>query len=275
MLKASVIIPTFNRPTFAIKLAENIRKYHSTSEIEILIIDQMNSSNLSKDDENMVGFKLYNLDQVSTSKAKNVGISKAKAPILIFFDDDVEIDNQTIQQHLLSYKEHIIGVAGRVINDDEKIPENTEVETGHTDSLGTSFSMRFWSTKEQEVDFVYGCNMSYKKDIIEKLSGFDEQFLPPLCAFEEVDLSIRAKKYGKILFNPKSIVLHHRAKKGGTRTDTESKAKLYYHSYGRYLAKNIPFPLSLLSLFRKTLTVLKENPYAIVSFYSGYFKYET
>ena len=231
-MKASIIIPTFDRPGLAEKLKLQIEKFHG-KEYEIIIIKPTGN----------------------TSITKNQGIQKSRGEVVIFFDDDVELTKQTIPAHLAAYQNpETVGVAGRVINDGEKIPNATKVETGRTNLLGTKFDYKFWSTKKQEVDFVYGCNMSFRKNALLEVKGFDESF-PKI--FEEIDITKRIKKLGKIHFEPQALVYHHKASSGGIRAEEKKeKQKLIFENYGRYLAKNIFFPLSIISLFLRLRTAL-------------------
>ena len=248
-MKVSVVIATFNRSDLANNLAIKIRKLNP--DVETLVIDQSGS-------------------KPNLCKARNLGISRSKGDVVIFFDDDVEVTLKTITSHLLEYKNsNTIGVAGRVINDGESVPSNTNVETGKVNILGTSFVKNFWGEKRQNVAYPYGCNMSFRKSALDIIGKFDEKFPPPLSSFEEIDLGLRVSKIGNLIFSPDALVYHHRAKTGGTRTDNKVRNKLYYQSYGRLIRKHIKFPLNLISIGVIKLRILKEAPYALLAFAKG------
>jgi len=266
-MQVSIVIPTYNRLSLALNLAKSIRKLYS--DIEIVIVDQENSNPPKKVEISDVQY--FNLKKANTSAAKNLGWQKSRREVVVFFDDDVEITKQTIEQHLTAYKDkNIVAIAGRVINDGQVVPKDTLVDTGKTNLLGTKFSYSFWSTKEQNVDFPYGCNMSFRKSVLEKVKGFDENF-PKI--FEEVDLGYRVKKHGLIKFIPQALAYHHKAKSGGIRPEEKlNKEKLIFENYGRYLAKNICFPLSFISLLIRTITALKINIKVVGDLWRGYFE---
>lgn len=56
-----------------------------------------------------------------------------------------------------------------------------------------------------EIDFCTGCFFVIRTDIFEKLGGFDDRFF---MYFEDTDLTVRSKKYGKAVFLPDSHVTH-------------------------------------------------------------------
>lgn len=268
---SSVVIPTFKRTGLALQAAKYIRKFHP--KIEIIIVDQQNSAPISEKDQNDLKITYLNLKEANTSAAKNAGIKKSTGEIIFFFDDDVEITKDTIPAQLHAYQnEEVIGTAGRVINDNESIPDNTDVETGKTNNLATKFSFQFWSTKEQTVDFPYGCNMSFKRKILNKINGFDEQFSQ---AFEEIDLALRARVYGDIQFVPNSLAFHHKAPSGGTRQDKLNSIRMKYFFYGVYIAKQVPVHLVLISMILRSKSAFSEHFSAIFSFWRGFFSYRT
>lgn len=269
-MKISVVIPTYNRPGLALTLVGQIRKYEKKT--EVIIVDQSSK----EDDQKLI--KKYNVKylrdpQVNTSIAKNIGIEEAEGDVIIFFDDDVEITPETISSHISEYEDkHVLGVAGRVINDGEVVPEETDAETGKTNIFLTRFVGNFWGTKKQEVQFPYGCNMSFRKSILVDLSGFDHKITPP--GFEEYDLGLRVTKLGKMVFSPDALVYHHRAKTGGNRLSREDWFKKYYWNYGRMIAKHVPFPTKIVSIIWLKLRILKEYPPALLHFFLGLLSYK-
>ncbi len=265
----SVVIPTYNRPNLALKHAAIIRKFYK--DIQIIIVDQENNSKINEKEIKKLHIEYINLDQANTSHAKNIGVEHATGDIVFFFDDDVEITPETITAQLTAYENpDVVGTAGRVINDGEKVPSNADVATGKTNFLATKFIQQFWSKRPQNVDFPYGCNMSFRRDIIKKVGGFDESF-PKI--FEEIDLGKRVQKYGTMRFVPAGLAYHHKAASGGTRSSIKDKMSLIYRTYGYYMAKRVIFPLSLITLFLRTRSARKEAPHAVKELYQGYWEY--
>lgn len=268
-LKASVVIPTYKRGGLALECARHIRKFDR--DIEIIVIDQENDKQPDPKTLKKLNIKYLNLPKANSSVAKNTGLEKAHGKVVIFFDDDAEVTEKTIQTHVDAYADPlVVGVAGRVINDHEPVPQNTNAETGKSNILGTRFDYRFWSTRKQTVDFVYGCNMSFRKDVLLKIGGFDQKF-PKI--FEEVDLSNRIKKFGEIVFLPDALVYHHKAKAGGIRHEEElDKQRFIFSNYGRYIAKNVVFPLSLISFILRLRTAYAISGTVASAFANNYYE---
>lgn len=59
--------------------------------------------------------------------------------------------------------------------------------------------------KVSQIPFAHGCFLIFKSDIFKKLNGFDERFF---MYMEDIDIFIRAKKWGSTVWNPDFKVFH-------------------------------------------------------------------
>lgn len=242
-IKTSIIIPTYKRKESLLRLLESLKK-EVEKESEIIVVEQVFNNGkeiMQIAQKNGLNLQHFYLKEASTSKAKNFGAKKAKGDFLLFLDDDVVIKKGLINNHLKNFKNtnfrrcnrktplgckrNIGAVAGRVMTTGQKIEEDRK-DVGRITFLG-SFTDGFSSKIKQEVDTVIGCNACFRKDVFEKLNGFDEQFSGNAMR-EESDLSLRARKLGyKIIFEPKACVEHLREPSGGNRK-TEGRMKWYF-----------------------------------------------
>jgi len=72
-----------------------------------------------------------------------------------------------------------------------------------------------------EIPFAHGCFMAFKSDVFQKLGGFDERYF---MYMEDIDIWIRAKKYGKTVINT-NFSIYHEHRKGSSK----SFKLLFYH----------------------------------------------
>jgi GT2 family glycosyltransferase len=72
-----------------------------------------------------------------------------------------------------------------------------------------------------EIPFAHGCFFAFKYDTYKSINGFDEDFF---MYMEDIDIFIRAKKYGKTVINPE-YVIYHEFRKGSSK----SLKLLLYH----------------------------------------------
>jgi hypothetical protein len=243
---------------------------------EVIVIDQSDIytyNSLLQLFPKLHNFHLYHQDEKNICKYLNFGWKIAISPIILFLDDDTELTTDTISSHITSYEQNsTLAVAGRVINDHEKIILNPHV--GSITWYGAAMSMNFNYNKQTFVDFPYGCNMSFRKNTLQELGGFDESYTPPGFAYMEVDLGYRLnKRWPKsFVFNPDAMVYHHKHSTGGTRDNY--LAKIIFQSnqfnYGYFLGKNFSFIENVICLLRRLPYQLIKEPAAIPSIIKGY-----
>ncbi len=256
----SIVIGTLNRPEILLKLLKQLDQ--SPHSLEVLVYDQSSEESYEKIQPFFKGKKNFSLTHFkvpNTCKYLNAGWKDSKSDIVLYLDDDVSITDETLQAHIDGYSNpHIKAVAGRVINDGEKVVESNQVGKIHW--FGASFSKNFSSTTAGVSDFPYGCNMSYRKSVLSALGGFDEKLSGPVFAFNEVDMGYRIAKQFKdsILFEPKALVYHHRFPSGGTRSFTMEEGRYSIEfNYGYFLGKNY-------SLFENIIMMIRRLPFQII-----------
>jgi GT2 family glycosyltransferase len=72
--------------------------------------------------------------------------------------------------------------------------------------MRNEYTMQDYVMKEPvDIDFSTGCFSIIRTDVFKEIKGFDNRFF---MYFEDVDLTLRAKRYGRIIFNPKIYATH-------------------------------------------------------------------
>ncbi|RZK90525.1 MAG: glycosyltransferase, partial [Methylobacterium sp.] len=75
----------------------------------------------------------------------------------------------------------------------------------------------------READYCSGASLMIRRTAFEQMNGFDEAFLPAYC--EDSDLAFRLRAAGqKVLYAPRSVVVHHEGMSHGTDHGTGIKA---------------------------------------------------
>jgi len=122
---------------------------------------------------------------VKTARSgKNIGMVSSKS---LFQDEQVQTIGLSIEKNVHGYKEGGISIG---YNED---------------------SDKF--NKEKEIFAPSGVSALYKREVIEKIGLFDEDYF---CYAEDLDLGIRARLAGyKCIYNPKSQLIHLHSKTSG------------------------------------------------------------
>jgi len=227
--RVSVVIPTLNRHQVLIKCLKRILEQKEQLR-EIIVVDQTEhcpkfaQKFFSRHPE----IKYFYLAKKNLPVARNFGWRRAQGNIILFLDDDSLISPEFFRAHLTNYKNQKVGaVTGREILENkpefythgkaQEITEAGEIKPNTT------------SIDKSEVDSCWGANMSFRKKVLEKVGGFDENYSGNAMR-EESDISMRLRLAGyKIVFEPKAQIVHLAVKSGGCRTGR--KLDWYFHFF--------------------------------------------
>ena len=216
----SVVIPTYNREAELLDTIEMILK-QSHENLELMVLDQ-SPTHSDEFQKNLAAIKDQRLRYLkigppSLPAARNFGLQTAKAPIVLFLDDDIKAGKDLVKFHLAAFKEHpdASAVAGRVLQDGFPIQK----EVLKFDKHGVSHGV-FTATTAGYTNAFPGGNHSLKVDQALRLGGYDTRYYR-IAFREESDLSLRFAKAGlKIYYEPRAEIFHLDTVKGGLRQYT-------------------------------------------------------
>ena len=244
--QASLIIPTLQRQELILEVLAKLET-QSTQDFETIVIDQSETINEKARElaANSSGkIKYVYEERQSLPNARNIGAKNAASEVLIFIDDDVDLSKDFVESHLSHYgNSEIHAVAGRITGgyDDGDISAKTVGKFNPwTISVTRNFHVEF---SVDAIDQLPGGNFSVRKNVYDKLSGFDaETFGGRASIGEETDFALRLQKTGKrICFDPKAHLIHLHAPRGGCRE--ESKVRWTYwhgHNMGAISRRHAP-----------------------------------
>ncbi len=186
----TVVIPTKDRPgLLATCLARVLAACDATGRAcEVVVVDDASTPPVGPVDDPRVS--VVRTAGVGPSRARNLGIARAAAPIVAFTDDDVEVDERWLAAALevLDAEPTVAGVTGRT----DAPPFDPLYEHGVFDHDGGSFLT---------------CNVAYRTSALRAVGGFDRQF--PHAAHEDRDLAWRVRdEVGDVRFVEAMRVVH-------------------------------------------------------------------
>lgn len=283
MDKVSVIISTKNRTQDAITCLKSI-SIQTLLPDEIIIVDSSDTDQLKAEFSAFHGLNIkYVRSKPGLTLQRNIGIKTSSGDILIFLDDDITLHKDYIKEimHVFgsSRVRPIGGVTGQIVNAG-KAKTMVQKLCGFIDEVfaglfflvrsgGGGFQLsgfptilRKGSRNIKNVEFLYGCNMAFTREVISRFE-FDEN----LCGYgwgEDDDIAYRVSREHQNIYTPFArIILNNVSPSTGGSNYALMKMGIENHYY--LFRKNFPqdfkhraaFYWSVVGLFvREAITTL-------------------
>ena len=197
-LRVSVIVPTCNRVDSLRRCLQSLTaQVLPPNHFEIIVVDDGSTDGtaemVDKYSREITGpiIKYRFQARSGPGAARNKGIEVARGEILAFTEDDIVVEKDWLMNALPYFEDEKVG----------GVEGSTLVEGGE----------RLLTLPNVYRGFI-PCNIFYKKEVIQKIGGFDTQFYDPedrLYFREDGDLGFRVLKSGwKIVF-AEDVLVHH------------------------------------------------------------------
>jgi len=138
--------------------------------------------------------------------ARNLGIQKAKGKIIVFLDDDVSLNKRYLEFIVKNFavNPNFGGVGGITI----PMSKNHQFTPLILNKMLELFNRQKKFNFKNEVNYLSGSNMAFRRDILMQVGGSDENFYGP-SAGEDADLCLRVAKRGFVLIlDPRAKAYH-------------------------------------------------------------------
>lgn len=193
--QVSVILITRNRYD-SLKEAVNAILNQTFSDFELIIIDDASedqTKNIIEDFKDKRIRYLRNIKNLGIAQARNIGINMARAKFIFFTDDDCSPYRDWLREgvKILQKEPDILAIQGFVVM--ERFDPSRVFRRVRSVNWSNNFG-----------NFMCA-NMAFPKETLIKLGGFNVKFNQ---AYEDVDIGLRAREMGKVIFSREMIVNH-------------------------------------------------------------------
>lgn len=223
-IRTSIIIPVFNKVEFTFQCISSLIQEIDFSENEVIVVD-----NASTDETEQVLAHFENVVRVISNEenrgfvdACNQGAAAARGRYLLFLNNDTKVlpgwlnhlvetieanpENGAVGSMFL-YPDGSIQEAGAIIWKDGE---------AHHYGWGAAPDDRRFNFA-REVDYCSAASLLIKKEIFQRLGGFDRRFAP--AYYEDVDLCFGVRSLGyRVVYQPMSRLVHFEGVTAGTDT---------------------------------------------------------
>ncbi|MBC8555870.1 MAG: glycosyltransferase family 2 protein [Candidatus Brocadiales bacterium] len=254
----SIVLPTLNMSDDIIRCLDSIKKLdYPKKYVEIIVWDNGSTDGSQAavsqafremgQGEDWKGLNLIQSEEnlgVYTSRDELFKSISPETEYVLSLDDDVFLPCDSLNTLLgVIRSDSDIGIVGpRTVYD--MMPDITAHGAGFVNLwMGRYCDIDAGSL--MECDYVIGCCMLIKKEVVSDLNGFDRDYY---TSHGEVDFCLKAKKKGYKIFYDPSVIVRHNVAMGGTKT----LERIYYlyrnkllviRKNASLLQKMISFPL--------------------------------
>ena len=211
MLRYSLIICTYNRASYLKETIESIlSKFKGKDNYELLVIDNNSSDHtveVVKQFAHVPVVKYYLETKQGLSHARNRGMVEAKNDVLVFLDDDIDIEANYLDVCEELYSNPEVNIAGGKV-----LPYNQDVPDWLPYEFYFVVSIFDLGDESQLVNKLMGANYSMRKEVAQKVGLYNPELGRKgnsLMGGEENDYIARAQQLGyKVLYDPRLVVYH-------------------------------------------------------------------
>lgn len=191
MVNGSVIIPAFEE---AESIKNTLNSLQGQDAEVIVVVDGDDATDEIARNHETVD-RVIDGRRKGPGAARNRGVRQSEGDVALFTDADTIVPDDWVANHLRHYEDQqVVGVGGPA----------TSIQDTLKDKLLFKLFSDYWYRVSWPLGFVQqpGFNCSFKKRAFLTEGGFNEQ-IPFL---EDTELSLRMKKYGEIVYDPKTRV---------------------------------------------------------------------
>jgi GT2 family glycosyltransferase len=234
MIKLSIVTLSYNTKDLILASLRSIISQYGNKlenkEFEIIIVDNNSSDNSVKTLKNYISIikcresikLIESKENLGFGKGCNLGAKNAKGEYILFLNSDTEVMDKGFLNMVNFMQEKSVVVLGGKLENPDGSPQ---ASAGKFYNLFNLFFMllgferlgflRSSPNKISKVDWISGACMMVKREIFEKLSGFDEKLF---MYVEDMEFCFRAQKSGYDTYFYPNIRIKHKSQGSSDRT---------------------------------------------------------
>ncbi len=224
----SVVVPVYGKWPYTQACLASIQAHRPAVPFEVLVVDDASPDRTAELVAASPGVRLISSERnVGFVGACNLGASQARGAYLLFLNNDTEVRPGALDALVAAAdSDDGIGLVGAML----VYPDGRLQESGgiiwadgsgwnygrDQDPDAAEFQVR------RDVDYCSGAAILVRREVFERLGGFDLRYAP--AYYEDTDLAfaIRAAGYRTIV-EPRAVVVHHEGISHGTDVSTGVK----------------------------------------------------
>ncbi len=212
----SVVIPTIGRPIL-IQTLQSLVRAEGFERLDVIVSGRIADAVVLDAVRELCG-RHPNIRQLEiafargdSSEKKNAGWRAAKCDLIAFIDDDVVVARDWPEKIRVPFERSDVGLVSGpgLVPDDISLMGRLAGNTLASKAAGYVAARYMPGNPEaREIQWsgLIGCNMAYRRSVLERMGGFNTAFWPG----EEMLAAFQATRLGnKLIFQPQAILYHY------------------------------------------------------------------
>ncbi len=230
--KVSVVVCAYNAESTMHACLSSLQRLRYPT-FEMVVVNDGSTDRTAEIAEQYEGVQVIHQTNKGLSAARNVGVANSRGDIVAFTDSDCVVDPDWLYYLVATFLASGLPAVG---GPNLPPPEDSFVASCVAASPGGPMHVLL---DDEEAEHIPGCNMAFRRDVLEEIGGFDPIFR---AAGDDVDLCWRLQDRGyRIGFSPAAMVWHFRrntvqAYIGQQRGYGKAEALLYFRHPHRFNA---------------------------------------
>lgn len=194
----SVIIPIYRRTEWIGHCLAALGKQKSYHDFEVVIVDDGSPNQQQVADaiseairDSDLSIRFIRKPNAGPAAARNYGVKNSRGTLICFLDDDSIVGEGWLNEITAPFTDEKVSVvSGKILSYNRENSLTLLLEIAIYTGI-------HWAT----------CNIAYRRELLERLGGFDESFRE--ASWEDNDLGLRARWAGaRQVHNEKAVVYH-------------------------------------------------------------------
>lgn len=225
----SIVIPVYNNFHLTYRCIESIVKNSGSISYEIILADDCSTDETCTVSEIFPGIRhVRNETNLRFLRNCNNAARYAVGKYILFLNNDTQVMPNWLSPLVeLMERDPKTGMVGsKLIYPDGRLQEAGGIvwndgTAWNYGNGGNPADPEFNYVKE--ADYISGASILLPRALWETIGGFDERFVPAYCEDSDLAFTVRSLGY-RVLYQPKSVVVHFEGMTNGTDTSGGQKA---------------------------------------------------
>ncbi|WP_020668971.1 glycosyltransferase [Amycolatopsis nigrescens] len=247
----TVVIPTYGNWAYTRRCLESIEVHLPATPFEVVVVDDASPDDSADRVAQCAGVRLVRAPRnLGFVGACNLGAEQARGELVMFLNNDTEVRPGWLDAlvDVVETRPDVGLVGSKLIYPDGSLQECGGIiwrdGTGWNYGRGEVAADPHYRTL-REVDYVSGAALLVRRDLFERIGGFDQRYSP--AYYEDTDLAFAVRAAGyRTMVQPSSEVVHHEGITNGTdlssgvKRHQELNRAVFTEKWAEQLAGHLP-----------------------------------